>query len=107
MEIHRTLGRGFSEVVYKDALEYELGKNNIRFEREKLYEVKYKEIILPRKYVADFVVMEKFILEVKSCTMLLNEHVAQILNYLAISKLKLGLLINFGEGSLKVERVIL
>ena len=59
MEVHRILGKGHSEVVYKDALEYEFKINSIPFQREKIYEISYKEIILPRKYIADFVVLMK------------------------------------------------
>ena len=54
MEVHGTLGKGHSEVVYKDALEYELSVNQVPFSREKSYEIKYKDIILPRRYNTDF-----------------------------------------------------
>jgi GxxExxY protein len=107
MEVHRILGKGHSEVVYKDALEYEFKINSIPFEREKIYEIEYKEIILPRKYVADFVVYEEIIFEVKAISQLTNSDIKQTLNYLASSKNKLGLLTNFGEDSLKYKRIIL
>lgn len=107
MEVHRILGKGHSEVVYKDALEYEFKINSIPFEREKIYEIEYKEIILPRKYVADFVVYDEIIFEVKAISQLTNSDIKQTLNYLASSKNKLGLLTNFGEDSLKYKRIIL
>ena len=107
MEVHRILGKGHSEVVYKDALEYEFKINSIPFEREKIYEIEYKEIILPRKYVADFVVFDEIIFEVKAISQLTNSDIKQTLNYLASSKNKLGLLTNFGEDSLKYKRIIL
>ena len=107
MEVHRILGKGHSEVVYKDALEYEFKINSIPFEREKIYEIEYKEIILPRKYVADFVVYDEIIFEVKAISQLTNSDIKQTLNYLASSKNKLGLLPNFGEDSLKYKRIIL
>lgn len=107
MEVHRILGKGHSEVVYKDALEYEFKINSIPFEREKTYEIEYKEIILPRKYVADFVVYDEIIFEVKAISQLTNSDIKQTLNYLASSKNKLGLLPNFGEDSLKYKRIIL
>ena len=66
MEVHKILGKGHSEVVYKDALEYEFKINSIPFEREKIYEIEYKNIILPQKYVADFVVYGEIIFEVKA-----------------------------------------
>ncbi len=96
-----------SEVVYKDALEYEFSINQIPFSREKSYKIKYKDIILSRGYNADFVVYDKIILELKAIESLAKSHVRQTLNYLAASKLKLGLLVNFGEESLAHKRVVL
>jgi GxxExxY protein len=107
MEVHGVLGKGYSEVVYKDALEYELSINQVPFSREKSYEIKYKDIILPREYNADFVVYDKIILEAKAIENLTNGHIKQTLNYLAASKLKLGLLVNFGEDSLYHKRIVL
>lgn len=107
MEIHRILGRGFLEIVYKDALEYELKKNNIPFEREKEFLIEYKDIILPHKYNADFIVYNKIILEIKSKKGIIEEHTKQTLNYLSVSNIKLGIIINFGEESLKYKRIVL
>ena len=107
MEVHNNLGKGFLEIVYKDALEYEFRKNNIPFEREKEYIVNYKDIILPHKFYADFVVFDKIILEVKGMAGIADEHIAQTLNYLKVSSLKLGLIVNFGELSLQYKRVVL
>jgi GxxExxY protein len=107
MEVHKILGKGHSEVVYKDALEYEFKINSIPFEREKIYEIGYKDIILQRKYVADFVIYDEIIFEVKAISQLTNSDIKQTLNYLASSKNKLGLLANFGEDSLKYKRIIL
>lgn len=107
MEVHKILGKGHSEVVYKDALEYEFKMNSIPFEREKSYEITYKDIILPRKYIADFIVYDEIILEAKAISQLTNSDIKQTLNYLASSKNKLGLLVNFGEDSLKYKRIIL
>lgn len=106
MEVHKTLGRGFLEIVYKDALEYEFKKNKISYEREKEYEIPYKEIILSHKYYADFVVFDKIILEVKAVNGIADEFIKQILNYLSASKNKLGIIINFGEDSLKYKRLV-
>ena len=107
MEVHGILGKGHSEVVYKDALEYEFSINQIPFSREKSYEIKYKDIILPRGYNADFVIYDKILLESKAIESLTDSHVKQTLNYLAASKLKLGLLVNFGEDSLTHKRIVL
>ncbi len=107
MEVHNNLGKGFLEIVYKDALEYEFRKNNIPFDREKEYEVNYKDTILPHKFYADFVVFDKIILEVKGMAGIVDEHIAQTLNYLKVSGLKLGLVVNFGELSLQYKRIVL
>jgi GxxExxY protein len=106
-EVHNELGKGFSEILYKDALSLEFGLNEIPFEREKQFDVQYKHFVLPRKYICDFIVDNKIILEVKSQTSLAEANSGQLLNYLAISKKRLGLLVNFGESSLKFKRVIL
>lgn len=107
MEVHRILGKGFLEIVYKDALEYEFKKKGIPYEREKKYEVEYKDIILPHHFYADFVVSDKIILEVKAQKGIVENHYKWVLNYLAVSKCKLGLLVNFGEESLVTKRLIL
>lgn len=107
MEIHRILGKGFLEIVYKDALEYELIQKGIRYEREKEYAINYKGVVLPHKFYADFVIEGKIILEIKSKSGVIEEHYAQVINYLAISKLQLGLIINFHEKSLEQKRVVL
>lgn len=107
MEVHRHLGKGFLEIVYKDALEYEFNRSAIFYEREKLYEVAYKEIILPHKFFADFVVLNKIVLEIKSCSGIVDEHIAQVINYLAVSNNKLGLLVNFGRDKLEYKRIVL
>lgn len=107
MEVHRVLGRGMLEIVYKDAIEYELIEKGIRYQREKEYSINYKGKVLPHKFYADFVIDGKIILEVKSKSGVIEEHYSQVLNYLAISKLKLGLIINFHEKSLQQKRVVL
>ncbi|MBS1744142.1 MAG: GxxExxY protein [Bacteroidetes bacterium] len=107
MEVHRILGRGFAEIVYKDALSYELTAKNMLFEREKEFVVNYKSIILPHKFYADFVVYDKIILKIKSKKGIVEEHVAQVINYLAISGCKVGLILNFGEHSLVCKRLVL
>ncbi|KLT68679.1 GxxExxY protein [Flavobacterium sp. ABG] len=107
MEVHKILGKGHSEKVYGDALEYEFQKNEIPYNRELRYSIAYKDIVLPSYYFADFVVFDEIILELKAITTLSTSEIKQTLNYLAASKNKLGLLINFGEDSLKYKRIIL
>lgn len=107
MEVHRNLGHEFLEIVYKDALEYEFKKKNILYEREKEYLIKYKDIILPHKFYADFVVIKDIILEVKATKGIVDDFFARVLNYLAASKCKIALIVNFGEQSLFTKRLIL
>ena len=107
MEVHRILGKGHHEIIYKDAIEAEFKWRNIPFEREKGFKVHYKTIILKHSYFADFVVHGCILLEMKAIEQLTKSHIKQTLNYLAASKLRLGLLVNFGEDSLSFKRVIL
>ena len=106
-EIHNNLGGGFSEIVYKDALEYELKRNGIPYEREKEYPVYYKEIILNHKFFADFVIYDSIILELKSCDKFDSKHISQCLNYLKVSNNKLAILVNFNNKSLEHKRIVL
>ncbi len=107
MEIHNNLGAGFLEIVYKDALEYEFRKAGIPYEREKEYTVNYKNVILPHKFYADFVVFDKIILEVKAVSGIVDEFVAQAINYLKVSQNQLALIVNFGELKLNFKRIVL
>ncbi len=107
MDVHRILGRGLLEIVYKDAIEYEFKMNKIPYQREKKYEIEYKGIILPHHFFADFVVFDKIILEVKAQKGIVDEHYSWVINYLGISGCPLGLIVNFGESSLITKRVIL
>ena len=107
MEIHRELGKGHDEVIYKDACVLEMNRAGIPFARERKYEISYKGVVLPHHYFADFVVWDKIIFEAKAIERLTDTHVKQVLNYLAAAKLRLGLLVNFGGESLEWKRVIL
>jgi GxxExxY protein len=107
MDIHSTLGMGLKEVNYKDAMELEFKANNIPYEREKKYKVFYKGKVLSHPYVADFLVFNAFILEIKSAQAINQAHIAQTLSYLNVSSTKLGIIINFGEKSLKFQRIVL
>ena len=106
MEIHNYLGCGFSEIVYKDALEIEFKIHNIPYEREKEYNVVYKGIILPHKFYADFVVYSDIILEVKSIKEISNDHLAQTLNYMKLADTPVGIIANFQNKSLVHKRLI-
>jgi len=106
MEIHRELGIGFKENVYKDVLEIEFRNNGIPYCREKQFKIEYKGIILPHRYFADFIVFDQIILEVKSSAFIVNNFVAQTINYLKASGLQLGIIANFGEKSFTNKRIV-
>ncbi|MEO8236061.1 MAG: GxxExxY protein [Flavobacterium sp.] len=106
MEVHRILGGGLLEAVYKEALEIEFTNHNIPFQREKEFVIEYKEHTLKKKFYADFVVYNEIILEVKATKLLIDENIAQTLNYMNITKSKLGILANFSNKLLQHKRVI-
>jgi GxxExxY protein len=99
--------RATTKSIYKDALVVELSRAGIPFLREKNYEITYKGVILPHYYYADFVVWDKILFEAKAIEKLTESHIKQVLNYLAASKLRLGLLVNFGGDSLEWKRIVL
>jgi GxxExxY protein len=107
MEVHKELGKGFSEIIYGDALEIEFNQLGIQFKREVKFNITYKGNLLPHFYVADFIIDDKIVLEIKAIESLTKSHVKQTLNYLAASKIKLDLLVNFGEDSLNYKRILL
>ncbi|MBI5182013.1 MAG: GxxExxY protein [Nitrospirae bacterium] len=104
IEIHKTLKAGFNEKIYQEALQTELKNNNIKFDREKIIKVKYKDKLLGEQRI-DFIVEDEIILEIKSTKMIGNIHIAQILSYLKTLNKRLGLILNFGESKLGVKRV--
>jgi GxxExxY protein len=108
IEVHRNLGHGFLEGVYSDALMIEFRKKDIPFERERKFPVLYKGMRLDRGYIADLVCYSEIIVELKAVDFLSKQNESQLLNYLKVSNLRLGLLINFGShGKLEWKRMIL
>lgn len=106
MKVHTKLGRGFKEIVYKDALEIEFQNNLIPYEREKPFNIQYDNVILPHRFDADFLVFNSIILEIKASIQLHPSNFKQTLNYLKASEIKLGILINFGEDKLNFKRIV-
>ncbi|MEO5909682.1 MAG: GxxExxY protein [Pelobium sp.] len=106
MKIHSALGSGYKEAIYQDALEVEFLNRRITFIREKKYEVIYEGIILKHHFIADFVVFDTIIVELKSTKEIINPFIAQTINYLKASGLSVGLIINFGTASLQTKRII-
>ena len=107
IEIHSHLGCGFLEIVYKDALCIELKNRDYFYEREKLYQVYYKGILLSHSFYADFIIFDAVILEIKSKSAIASADIAQTLNYLRCSGCKVGLILNFGKPTLEIRRVVL
>lgn len=108
MTVYNTLGTGFLEQVYQEALCIELKSLNIPHVREKDITIKYKGVELNKTYRADLLCYGEIIVELKAVSTLDNNHRAQLINYLKATNMKLGLLINFGnhEG-LQYERIVL
>ena len=105
MEVHRLLGPGYLETVYQAALAHEFTLRGIPFEQRRKLPVTYKGIPVG-DYVADMVVEDKIILELKGVSTLHPRHQAQALNYLAATGFRLAILLNFGADSLQDKRVI-
>lgn len=106
IEVSKELGCGYLERVYQDALEVEFSLRNIPYEREKTIQITYKGKPLGEPYRADFVCYGKIIVELKAVEELTSKHRSQVLNYLNATKMKLGMLVNFGEEFTNVERLI-
>ncbi len=107
MEVHRTLGYGFLEVVYKDAMEFEFLERQFSFLREDKHTIHYKGKVLKHKFFTDFTLFDSLIVEVKvNKEGITGDAVAQTLNYLKASGFRVGLLINFGKNKLEYKRLI-
>ena len=106
MNIHSAMGNGFLEAVYCEILEKEFKKNNIPYQREVKLDLFFNGEKLEKKNKADFICFDEIILEIKSTSFLHENFTKQTLNYLKATNKKLGLLINFGEKSLKYKRII-
>jgi GxxExxY protein len=105
-EVYRTLGCGFLEAVYQKALEVELTQRNIPFASQVDIEIEYKGMKLEQTYRADLVCYNKIILELKAVQNLLPEHEAQLQNYLRATKMRVGLLVNFGHyPKVEIKRI--
>ena len=107
-KIHTQLGPGLLESVYEAVLTYELRKRGLRVVRQKPIPVVYEEVQLEEGFRADLVIEDKVIIELKSVEAIAPVHKKQVLTYLRLSNLRLGLLINFGEALIKdgISRVV-
>jgi len=107
MEVHRCLGHAFLENTYQEAMVVELNARGIPFEREKSLPIRYKNVVLPCGYKADFVCFGSVIVELKAMQKLGAVESAQAIHYLSATGLIRALLINFGGASLEYERLVL
>ena len=106
MEVHRIIGPGHLEAIYHECLEIEFNLRHIPYISKPNLNMYYKDIKLKRNYTPDFIVYDDIVLEIKAEKCLTRNDEAQIINSLKTSRHKIGLLINFGEGSLKFNRFI-
>jgi len=105
-EVYTNKGCGFLEPVYQECLEIELALQGIDFISQKSLTLEYKGRQLKHTYAPDFICYERIIIEIKAVSQLLDEHRAQLINYLNATDLKLGLLVNFGHyPKLEWERI--
>lgn len=102
MDVYYTLGRGFLEPVYQEALEIELRQRGIPFEAQKSLHIEYKGAQLKKEYIADFVCFGQIIVEIKACEGLTGRDEGQIINYMKATHMNVGLLFNFG-GQARLE----
>ena len=106
IEVHRTLGQGFLESVYEDALCYELDRLGISYERQADLDIRYKTAVFARRFRADLLVENLILIENKATTCFTRFDEAQLLNNLTVTGLRVGLLFNFGGPSLqRIRRV--
>jgi GxxExxY protein len=106
MQVHRELGTGFLESVYQEALEKEFIVEKTPFKSQQKLQLYYKNEPMQKYFVADFVCYDEIIVELKAATFIHNTMEAQTINYIKSANFKLGLLVNFGERSLKWKRFI-
>jgi GxxExxY protein len=106
MKVHRSLGVGFLEAVYEEALEKEFHIQNIPFKRQVKLPLYYDNQLMKKQYRADFVCYESIVIEIKAVSQIPVIFYSQLTNYLKCTKMELGMLINFGMPSLFYKRII-
>ena len=107
-KVHKSLGPGLLESVYEEVLTYEFKKNNLECQRQVAIPLEYESVQLVTGFRADIIVEEKVLIELKSVEKLLPVHKKQLLTYLKLSNIKLGLLVNFNENLIKdgITRIV-
>ena len=104
MAVHRYFGCGFTEKVYQDAFEIELKEQGIPYQREVQLHASYHGVQMTSTFIPDFICYDNIIIELKAVKELDDMHRSQTINYTKVAGFPLGILINFGESSLRFER---
>jgi GxxExxY protein len=108
IEVHRVIGPGLLESAYEECLAYELAQRGLKFERQKPLPVRYKTVRLDCGYKLDLLIERQLVIEIKAVETLLPIHEAQLLSYLRMLDLRVGLLLNFHSSVLKkgLKRIV-
>lgn len=108
-QVHKHLGPGLLEVLYEEALCYELSSKGLDYQRQKEISVPYKDTVLQKKFIIDILVDDRVVVELKNCDKLLPIHEAQIMTYMRLTENRIGLLFNFNSVLMKsgIKRMIL
>ena len=107
-EVYKHMGCGFSEAVYQECLQIEFGLQNLPCQPHVQLSLSYKGNPLRTKFIPDFILFDKIVVELKSVSEILDEHRAQVFNYLRATRYHLGLLVNFGHHpQLQYQRIVI
>ncbi len=106
-EVNRVMGAGFLESVYQECLALELARRSVPFVAQPALSLAYKGQQLRATYVPDFICFSAIVVELKALSAIASEHRAQVLNYLKVANLRVGLLVNFGCAPARIERFAL
>lgn len=105
IKVHKTLGSGFIEKIYEKAINYELSRNGLGYQNQKIIKVQYENLLLGNQRI-DFLIENEIIVEIKSVSEINQIHSAQMLSYLKSIHKKIGLILNFAKPTLEIKRVI-
>ena len=103
-DVRNELGSGLNESVYQEGMELELKNQDIPYEREKVFHPTYRGIPMETTFRLDFTCINNVIIECKAVSKLCNDHRAQLFNYMRLTKMKMGILVNFAAAFLELER---
>ena len=105
IKVHKNLGSAYEEKIYQRALYLEFQRAKLTFEREKEMDINYGKVRIGKKKL-DFIVDNKVVVEIKKVEAIDKVHIAQVVSYLKILVLNVGLILNFGKNKLEIKRVI-